>query len=80
MMMLRNKEELVEIIEKIRSLKWIEKVDFMMVLNAHKLDSAVKIPLAIKGEEGETFMILKLVIRSPNPRLKSRELRLFTAS
>jgi len=65
MMVLRNKEELAEIIGKIRGLKWVEKVDFMMVLNTHKLDGAVKIPLTLKREEGETFVTSKTSNQEP---------------
>ncbi|MBS7620038.1 Lrp/AsnC family transcriptional regulator [Candidatus Bathyarchaeota archaeon] len=53
MMMLRNKEELAEVIGKIRSLKGVAKVDFMMVLNTHKWDCAIKMPANTKEEEGE---------------------------
>lgn len=53
MMMLRNIEELAKAIGKIRSLKGVTKVEFMMVLDTHKWDCAIKMPATIKGEEGD---------------------------
>ncbi|MGQ9680049.1 MAG: Lrp/AsnC family transcriptional regulator [Candidatus Bathyarchaeia archaeon] len=50
MMMLRNNEELAEIMRKIRDLKGVERVDFIMVLKTHKWDCIMKIPAEAKEE------------------------------
>jgi len=49
LMMLRNKEELADMIEKLRAMKEIDRVDCTLVLRTHKWDCVMKIPEVTTG-------------------------------
>ena len=53
LMMLRNKDELAEIVEKIRAVKEVDRVDCILTLKTHKWDCVMKIPVAEEGKGTE---------------------------
>ena len=48
LMMLRNKDELADMVEKLRAMKEIDRVDCILALRTHKWDCVMKIPEEIE--------------------------------